>query len=312
MAFSRIIVETDKDGRQTRFFPFHISTPGLDKLVFLSDQDLITASNFIAIQARRSGVKVVAFIVLDNHLHVLILAPDYGTAKLYSDKLKQVLSHYLSVSNKRENVRNTFLEVDVKPLLIKDDYHLRNTICYILRNAMDAGVAVDEYRWSSFRAYFRKGSIPDSSTRVSDLPKRQVRKLLRTDMDLTDTGWYVGNDGMLEPVTTCDWRYAESAFFNEMSFFLRVLGGVNDAEMEQINVTNLNKMLVDKEFRKIVAKRSQEMFNTAPAYLVKEQKYRLIRILYYSYCTTIPQLSRCLDIPKDEVSQILTAKNKRN
>ena len=306
MAFNRIIEETGPDGRRRRLFPFHISTPGLDRLVFKTGPDLTTASNFIIIQARRVGVRVVAFIVMNNHLHVLILAPSYEMAMRYAKVLKQTLSHHLSVSHKDENVRNSFLKTDVKPLLIQDDHHLRNTICYIPRNSLDTGIPVEEYKWSSYRAYFRNGNIPTTSMRVGDLPKRVVRRLLRTDMDLSATGWYVDPDGMLEPASTCDWRYAESAFYNDLPFYMRVMGTVNDAEMELVNVTNRHRMLSDKDFMPIVAKRSQELFSTPPSSLLKEQKYRLLKILYYSYCTTIPQLSRCLSLPKPEVSQVLS------
>ena len=303
MSFNRIIETTDKFGNRVKMYPFHISSPGLDRLIFKSEGDLSIASNFIIIQALRFGVRVIAFIVMNNHLHVLILAPDYVSAQRYADGLKQVLSHSLSVKNQEHE--HTFLNIDFKPLLIHDDYHLRNTICYIPRNSLDTGIKVEDYKWSSYRAYFRGGSIPETSVKVNDLPKRHIRRILRTDMDLSSTGWYIDGQGMLEPVTTCDWRYAEAAFFNDLSFFMRVMGGVKDAGMEQVNVINRYKKLNDKDFYKIISKRSQEMFNASPADLVMEQKIRLIKILYYSYCTTVPQLARCLATPKEQVASIL-------
>lgn len=306
MAFNRIIEIRDNNGKWIKMYPFHISSPGLDKLIFKSEEDLTVASNFIIIQALRFGVQVIAFVVMNNHLHVLILAPDYDSAQKYSDGLKQVLSHSLSYRNKEHE--HTFLNIDFKPLLIQDDHHLRNTICYIPRNSLDTGIPVEEYSWSSYRAYFRGGKIPESAIRVSDLPKRQVRRILRTDIDLSHTGWYMNRQGMLEPVTTCNWRYAESAFYNDLSFFVRVMGGVRDEEMEQINVTNRYKKLNDRDFFKVASKRSQELFNSSISDLVMEQRIRLLKILYYSYCTTVPQLARCMSLPKEQIAKILRVK----
>ena len=62
---------------------------------------------------------------------------------------------------------------------------------------------------------------------------------------------------------------------------------------------------LDKDFHKIVSRRSQELFNASPTDLLLEQKIRLIKILNYSYCTTVSQLARCLAMPKEQIATIL-------
>ena len=55
-----------------------VSTEHLeDGLWFLDESDFITGMNYVAIQAFLSGVSVVVFILMSNHLHFLI----YGERK---------------------------------------------------------------------------------------------------------------------------------------------------------------------------------------------------------------------------------------
>ncbi|MBO7585461.1 MAG: hypothetical protein J6T09_07310, partial [Bacteroidales bacterium] len=60
---------------------------------------------------------------------------------------------------------------------------------------------------------------------------------------LDDVGWMIDEENRLVPVSICDWQYVESAFGNDQSFFLRMIGGVNTPEMN-------NKLLIAPRTRR--------------------------------------------------------------
>jgi len=115
-------------------------------------------------------------------------------------------------------------------------------------------------------------------------------------------------DGHLVPVTCCEWQYAQEAFGNDQAFFLKTIGTVNCAEMEQKLVINHRERRPDSAFLLTVEDLANRWFQKKPFELTPEQKTRLVPYLYHCYRTSVPQLARCLRMERNEVERIIGVK----
>ncbi|MFZ9042928.1 MAG: transposase [Ilumatobacteraceae bacterium] len=122
-----------------------------------ADGDLFLA--VVAEQLDRSGLEIHAYCLMSNHFHFLARSP---TARL-SDFMQHLSSVYTRAVNRRYGhdgplFRGRFLS---KP--ITSDAYLRTVSRYIHRNPTDIRppVALDRYRWSSYRAYLEPSVAPD-------------------------------------------------------------------------------------------------------------------------------------------------------
>lgn len=71
---------------------------------------------------------------------------------------------------------------------LEDNHHVRNTICYIIRNSLDLGQMIDRYEWNSFMSLFCDGKIAAGTTAISALSYREKRNLLNVSSIRGDGG----------------------------------------------------------------------------------------------------------------------------
>ena len=214
-----------------KFFPFTSAWKGL------KDYDLFVKT--VVLCALRKNVVIVAYSVVSNHFHSVILATDIQSSDAFGEEVKKIYSMFFS---RKYNDRAAMRTLSVKSILIDSDWYLRNAIAYDFRNAADNGVGnISEYKWSSYRSAFchnhhifslvnfsspirgRETGQPEKQGRfgpvqVKDLSKRQKREILHTNTDLSEVGWLLNENFELEPASTCDWHYLEAAFLNDQFF----------------------------------------------------------------------------------------------
>lgn len=287
-------------------FPFHISMEGMESaLLCRDDEDYDHLQKSFYLSAYRHNCLVVAEIAMSNHGHAGVLATDMMSAKSTGEMIKKRHSQYLSWKYGETGILSRS-GISVKYL--DSDWYVRNALAYIPRNAADAQSRVEDYPWSSYRGVFVNGRCPAAVRRVADLSRREREALFRTHMDLSGVPWLLNADGRLEPASACDYQYLESAFGNDQAFFLKTIGSVNLAEMQQMLVQNGRMRQKDTEMLAIIASLAGKWFKTSIPELTPEQKARLLPYLYRCYRTSVPQLARCLQMPRDLVSSLLSVR----
>ena len=147
---------------------------------------------------------------------------------------------------------------------------------------------------------------------VSSLTRDESRRLMHTADRLTDTPWLLDGSGRLIPSSVCDCEYLEQAFEGDQSFFMRTIGGLNVAEMNQRLIENPRKRLSDSEFYKYSAELSLRWFKTELSCLSINSKVRLIPYINRTMRTTVPQLARTFGLSRDEIARILGKVPARN
>lgn len=297
------------DGTITNVFPFHVSLKGLEsKVLCRDDSDYDVFVKYICICARRKNVILVIYAVVSNHAHCVIMAHSQAEADAFAQDVKKVYSMYCA----RKYGDNSVMKgMDASAIWLDSDSYLRNAIAYVVRNAMDNGAkSIQEYKWTGFRAMFCGGKPSGAAEvrRVRDLTKMETRQIMHTGDKLGDVRWLINEDDELEPASICDWRYVEEAFLGEQSFFLWLVGGVNNAEMTTMLEVAPRTKRTDSELLVSINEIAQRWFKKDVSELSQERKARLLSYVYHAFRSDPSQLARTFELSREFV---LTCLRKR-
>ena len=297
------------NGTIAKVYPFHFSLEGLEtRILCREDPDYDAFVKIICVCAVRTNVIVVLYTVVSNHVHCIILAPDQETANAFAREVKRMYPLYFS---RKYSDKSVLKGIDASAVYLYSDQYLRNAIAYVVRNAMDNGAeSIQQYRWSGFRGIFCGGkpATKKGHLKVCELSRRSKRRIMHTDDNLEKVPWLLDENEELEPVTICDWRYVEDAFFNDQAYFLRLIGGVNTAEMHSSLVDGPRVKRPDTDFLIAVNDISQRWFNKQVRELPIEKRARLMLYVYHSYRTDPSQLARTFELRREEVLRLLGRK----
>jgi len=188
-----------------------ISTEHLeDSLWFRDEDDFRVAMNYIAIQAANMPeIKVMAFILMSNHLHFVFEGRREGMVS-FVNRLKQRYSAYYQ---KKYGIRS-FLKrngVDVRGIP-SDDEAVERAVAYVLMNCVAANICAfcNQYAWGTGGIIFNP-SRPEGK-RAGDFSERALERLLRSGNVNIPDNWIIGKDGYILPWNYVDVLYVERIF----------------------------------------------------------------------------------------------------
>jgi putative transposase len=137
---------------------YHVTARGIERRpIFRDDDDRLTYLNRLAECRARYGFRVVAFCLMDNHVH---LAIERGPGRLSSVMLA-LHSCYAQRFNLRHRRVGHLFQGRYKAFLVQNERYLFSLIRYIHLNPVAAGIVPqpEAYRWSSDR-FYRDGGGP--------------------------------------------------------------------------------------------------------------------------------------------------------
>ena len=292
------------DGTYGKVMPFHVSFEGLEKAIICrDDNDCDTLVKCIVVCSRRKNVIIIIYAVVSNHAHIAVLARYLEEARAFANEVKRM---YSQIFMNRYGESKILRGVDVDVQLLDTDWYLRNALAYIPRNAYDNGAEnLFDYKWTGFRAFFRRGTREGLRWPVAKMTRREWRDIMRTGDNLSDVPWMVNAYGEIEPDSVCDTDYLERAFNQDEAFFYKSIGSVNTAEMTQKLVVSPRKMKTDEEFFKEIEAISMRWFMTGVTGLPTSKKARLIPYVYHTMKTTVPQMARGFGMSREEIRLLL-------
>lgn len=303
MGFERIVTRQFPDRKVSKAYPFHISLEGMESILLCREaEDYDIMIKYFHVCGWVNNVLVINDIAMSNHGHLAVLARDYDSALRAGEAIKKNYSQYMSW---KYGEKKSLIRADVCVQYLDSDWYVRNALAYIPRNALDAGSNVDEYPWSSYGVAFSQASRSLYFRRVASLSRREKEALFHTHADLSGVPWVLDREGRLDPASTCDSQYLESAFNHDQAFFLKTIGNVNCAEMYQKLVSAPRQRQKDDSFHLIVADTADRWFHKTIPELTLEMKARLIPYISRCYRTTPKQLARCLRLDVQQVETIL-------
>lgn len=275
---------------------FHVCTDGRSlPWMFQDESDFIAGINRIGICCQRTGVKVIAFVLMDNHVHFILYGTMYKCIQFIT-LYKQLIGTWIHVKYGHRNYLN---DLSTNIILLDTEERLLNTIAYIDRNPVIAGYRFlpTEYPWGSARYVFKGSRADDGSRPLSSISIRAQRSLLSTRVALPGD-WRVDAKGMLCPDSFIDTSIIESYFKTPVrySYFLaRKLEGVVEQEIESSQKT----FIPDIELREIVRKMiMQDYGKESIADLDVNARLSVARKLRYNYASTLKQISRMVHLDR--------------
>ena len=190
-----------------------------DRIWFRDDEDFKSGMNFVPIAALRCHVFVIAFVLMSNHVHFVLMGDEHQMKEFYS-MFKLLYSKYM----RRKYGTSRFLRENA--LDCREISSLREglecVIAYVLMNPVVANIclAAEGYPWGSGCCYF--SSRRTSGRKVSELSVRERSRVLHSILPAGED-CILGEDGYILPESYVCWSKVEALYRtpNRMSFFLR-------------------------------------------------------------------------------------------
>jgi REP element-mobilizing transposase RayT len=277
---------------------FHLYTKGLEtEVLFYSDEERRLALNYMAIACYETGCILLAFAIMTNHFHFLLMGEREQVSEFY-ERFLQLLKNYYSHHGR--SLPASRLEPGLTS--IDNVKQLRTELAYVIRNAfvVDPDVNVFADPWSSGNLYFNP-LLAREGHPASTLRGRALREFTKSRMIVSLDSRIHVKDGVAQPWSFVDYKKAESFYDNPRQFVNSVLKNV-EAQVETSLRYGEDPALNDDEMWPIVFGLCREKFKAdKPSLLSLEDKKQLAIQLKNRYRSSNKQLARLTGLPLKEV-----------
>lgn len=280
---------------------YHVCTDGNALAwMFKDTEDFIAGVNRIGICAFETCIQIIAFILMDNHVHFVL----YGTLP----KCKEFITRYKTLTGKwissKYQLKEYLKHLPSEFILIESEEQLLDTIAYIDRNSIVAGgrYLPSEYPWGSARYMFRERRIP-CGRHISEMSKKEVHESLNTWSTLPED-WMVDDEGMLIPERCfINIDFIEGLFRSPTRYLYHLSRKLEGKiEMQQ----GIRAFIPDKELRPVTEELAKKLFGKSKIKdLDFNSKILLARKLRYDYASTPKQISRMLSMDSEILSKFI-------
>ncbi|MBR4774947.1 MAG: transposase [Bacteroidales bacterium] len=180
-----------------------------DRLWFREEEDFRVGMNFVAIQAHGGKVKVLAFILMSNHVH-FVLKGRWEDVQAFINGFKHRYSIYLREKyGIKEFLRGN--NVDLRPVSL-DNEEMERTVAYVHMNSVAANICAhpSQYPWGTGSVFFNPS--PQSGTPLGKFSKRARQRLFHSRDILLPADWELCADGYITPASYVDVKAVEACF----------------------------------------------------------------------------------------------------
>ncbi len=134
----------------------HITTHGIaEEYIYEEINEKKEIRKLILENQEKFNINVIAYCIMDNHLHLLI---KFKETKDLSKYMHQINTSYAIYYNKRHNRQGYVHKGRYCSQIIKNKNHLRKAIVYIHNNPIKAKICnkADEYYFSSYLSFLKE------------------------------------------------------------------------------------------------------------------------------------------------------------
>lgn len=137
---------------------YHVILRGVNRqIIFVDDMDRRKFVRCMKEYSEETSVKIITYCLMDNHIHLLILADD-GPA----DYIKKIASSYVYYYNHKYDRVGHLFQDRYRSEVVDTERYLLVVFRYILRNPQKAGICpVDRYPWSGWKELESELEMPD-------------------------------------------------------------------------------------------------------------------------------------------------------
>ena len=279
-----------------------ISTAHLeDRLLFKDSEDFKVGMNYVAVQACKAGINVLAFILMSNHAH-FVVEGDCERAKSFVNGFKGEYSRFLwKKYGFREHLREN--AVDIRPLPTDSDA-LEKAIAYVQMNCVAANICIHptEYPWGTGSTFFSQTG--PSGKPIKNISARARARLLHTKAALPES-WIIRDGGVIAPESFVTKDFVESIFRTprRMNFFLQ-----NSSKAKQrleMGETCL-PAFTDQTILAALPDLCKSLFQKPDIKALNEdQLVELLRQLRFRFSSNVNQLARVTGLTYERAAELL-------
>ena len=280
---------------------FLISTSHLANGVwFKDDDDFRTGMNYVAVIAFQTGISVLAFILMSNHVHFVVRCTR-AEAEAFIIKYKTAFGKYLYNKYGVSDVlrRNT---VDIRELPLEEE-SVERGIAYTQMNPVAANICASPelFAWGTGATFFK--TIRSEGKQLSELSLRKQQRLIHSNTQLP--GHYrIGDDGFILPESYVDVKLVERIFRTpkRYNYFLRS--------------SSKARARLEKTGEALPTFRDQSIIQAIPDLCISLFQKRsipelnrgelgeIVRQIRYRFSADIKQIARIFEKPYSEIAEL--------
>lgn len=311
---------------------WHFSSDGhFSDCIFHDDVDFRNGMNRVFIVLQKYDVVILAFVLMDNHVHFIL----YGSFDECNKFIHEYLRRTSIAVNERFGTSHSLERVPVNHQVIDNDTYLKTAICYVVKNPPVAGLKYMgwNYPWGSGSLYFnsqptwtssiwtfatsglsRTGnrtiqpfgdegcSLPRLSS-TSEMSSNQKRKHFKTAAHVPDD--LLMMDGMILPHQFVEYGIVEELFKSARSFnYFMCVTKEDDIEKRGGSISRLT--IPDQEMREHRSRLCLQLFGKEKANTLNtEERLLLGRKLRKEFNSSPKQIARIVGLAYSEIKDVL-------
>lgn len=286
---------------------WHLCTPGLKSdYLFADEEEFKFGMNLVALCQHNSGVNILTFELMDNHIHMVLEGQLENVLCLFSN-FKKRLSRFLT-SKKRPVILDNFKPSEnMEP--VKDLNALRNMILYVNRNGFVVNTqhTPQTYPWGAGMLFFSPPFHTHQITTLEKLSYREKRKMFACSSIDLPANYFVTNN-YIHPISYCHYQFACSLFRDAHHY-------LNDLTKNLEAFVEIDSMIGDKVFLSnddlftVAIQLCRKEFNQEKLQmLTPEEKVRLSVTLHSKYNASNLQLQKLLKMDPEIIKSMFPQK----
>ena len=270
--------------------------------MFRTREDFIHGMNSVAICSQRENVAIIAFCLMDNHVHFVVNG--------YEDNCRLFMTCFLKRHSewlgRQYGGHKVLARVGKQVKAIDTVSYLSTVISYVHRNPLVAGIcAPTNYEWSSASYFFSGKSVPSSWHRLGNVGINKLRGMLHTRITDLPKNMLLNEENMIVPRSYLRVKFVERLYGTPVNYMYE-MNKNSDVEVE-MTLTRGRKMFDDKKLVDEIPRICMAEFGTSSfESLSSADKCRLASILHRRYGASVNQVARLTGMTRDFLSQILS------
>lgn len=277
-----------------------VSTDHLtDRLWFRDDEDFKVGMNYVALVSVALGIKVLAFILMSNHIHLVLACSERDALRFITELKRRYSKYYQYKYAIGEFLRKNGVDICPVPL---DGESLERAIAYVQMNCVAANICAHAsyYAWGTGGVFFRVDAPEEKP--LNSLSRRDQIRLLHSN-DQVPGFLRITSKGYISPGSFVPVKYVEQLYCRPSRYYyflqtsskakLRLQQSPAPAFRDQVILGSVPDLCASL-FRK-----------NGKDELSSEETTELLKQLRYRFNADPAQLSRVVSIPYEEVARLL-------
>ena len=274
-----------------------------DGLWFPKESDYCVGMNLVAALAAELPVFVLAFVLMSNHVHFVLLATKTDAERFINEFKRRHSKHLHLRYGIIKLLKDNNQDVQFIPM---EDESPERAIAYVQMNPVAANICLQptQYPWGSGDIFFNP-SRPKGN-RLDSLSERARRKTLHTKTRLPGH-WLLGDDGYVLPASYVRIDYVERIFrtAKRMDYFLRTS---SKAKLRLKSTEDAMPSFKDQLVLAAIPNLCRSLFQKqAFEELTDSQKSEILRQLRFRFSSNVHQLARVAGLTYDAAARLLDA-----